>query len=148
MSTSVWTDVGVTVDTAAYAAGDCVGGKLSTTASPITQTGVVLTNVLLASGDSETPQFDVFVFDSDPSGSTLTDNAAFALVDADREKLIDVIEISNSVADANGRTYVRSGLSTPVPSTVSTLYLAIVARAAITYAAATDLHMRLGWVKD
>lgn len=148
MAQSFITDVGVTVDTNAYASGDCVGGKLSTTAAPVSQHGVILTGVTLASGDSESPQFDIYLFSGDPSTSTLTDNAALALTDADREKVIDFFQVSEAVTDSNGVTYRRGGLSTPIPASVSTLYIAIVARGAITYAAATDLNLRLLFVKD
>lgn len=144
-------DVDVTADTSAYAAGDCVGGLLTANTGLLGSgaANVILNEIILASGDTEEPQFDIFFFDSDPStGSTFTDNSAMALTDAAREKIIHVEPMTAKYADSNGRTYVADNLTVGLDRVEGhNLYVAIVARGAITYAAATDLHLRLKFAR-
>ena len=146
MAETKWTNVTVVVDTAIYAANDGVGGMLTVTDDVVAKQ-TVLTDIILASDDTETPQFDVFFFDTTVgSGSTVADQAAFALAIADRQQIFHVEKMASYSADANGNTYVASGLAVPVKSAAGhSIFIVIVVRAGITFTATTDLRLRLGF---
>lgn len=140
-------DVGVTVDTGVYAADDNVGGKLSTTNPPLSGQGVRLVGVQFLVHDTETTLAPtIYLFDADPTTATLTNNAGFVLADADREKLIYAVTpaaVKDPPVTGVGSIYAARGLDIPIPSAVATLYAAIAAGGAITFAATDDAHLRL-----
>lgn len=130
-----------TVDTAAYASEDSVGGAVRVR-NGLFNAGMdaVLTTVTLQVGDTESPDFDVFFFDAAP---TLIDNAAFSLTDAERETVIASTRLTDPVADANGQTY-QARVLIPVPGGAA-LHVAVVARGAVTFSGTDDLHLSLGF---
>lgn len=144
-----------TVDTSAYASGDLIGGKLTLSSAGRfgdklrNGTGVVQ-SVVVADKAKQSVTLDVVLFDTDPTGTTFTDNAAFAVADADIGKIIGVASVSNwtafsdnSVGDAINLTNLPFDLGES-----TTIYAALVARGAPTYVAATDLVVRVGISQD
>lgn len=78
----------ITVNTAAYAAGDCLGGKI-TIANAVAIAGNVL-RVLRIHMAAKVDQGSttIYLFNDDPSSTTFTDHAAFpTIADADMGKL-------------------------------------------------------------
>lgn len=72
----------VTVNTAAYVAGDCIGGLL-TISSAVSQAGNWLRfSRLVAATLVDTGGITVWAFDDNPSGTTFTDHAAFPSIAA------------------------------------------------------------------
>lgn len=136
----------LTVDLAAYASGDLVGGKLtfSGALSANTKTGFV-TSVMVRDQADQNTQLNLVLFSSDPSSTTFTNNAALDIADADLAKVTAIIDIPTtarfSFAD-NGVKYVPN-IAVPVRSDVSdgTLYGALISRGTPTFAAATDIQV-------
>ena len=141
-----------TVDTAAYADGDLMGTKMTFSNALPLETGCgLLRSVRISDLAGQTGAFDLVLFESDPSGTTFTDNAAFDIADTDLSKVMCVINFpaasqfafaDNSVKYLTGMQTPIRGISTNAPS--RTIYGALVARAAQTYATASDVTVKLG----
>lgn len=129
-------------DTAAYASGDLIGGKLTLQVDK--NNGVIQTLVLTDAANQKTAT-DVIFFVSDPSATTFTDQAALDIADADLKKIAGRV----SVAATDYVSYADNAEATVNPSFAfqltsgTTLYACLVTRGAPTYAAATDLQLRI-----
>lgn len=137
----------ITGDTAAYASGDLVGAKLSLTdpnsVAPITRgtiTGIMIQDLAAQAGDLE-----VVFFNADPSGTTFTNNAALDIADADLAKVIGSYPVKTDYAFADNSIIMIDPYQLPMPFVLSgtTLYAAIIARAARTQATNTDLTLKV-----
>lgn len=137
----------------AYSSGDAVGGLLTFTGSlnKVAFSGT-LVSVLLTDTSKQNANIDVIIFNANPTGSTITDNAAINIVAADVGKIIARVPI----AAANYTSF--SATSVPlVPAQVACLqlaaegvilYAAMVTTSTQTYAATTAISLRLGIVQD
>lgn len=136
----------------AYATGEVVGSKLSltsaNTAAPATSG--IIRSVVLTDLAAQTGNVDIVFFSADPSATTFTDNAAFTPADADLVKIIGSISMTDSDAYADNSimqralTTTTSAVELPfVVTSGSTLYAAIVARAARTQATSADLTLKV-----
>lgn len=108
--------VSPTVTAGAYSAGDVFGTKMTITdAANVTGRGGILCEVSMfdegANGLVDT--IDVFIFDDDPSGSTFTDNAALAIVDADGPKIVAAVQLDQSFDTGDGIYLAKTGLNIP-----------------------------------
>jgi hypothetical protein len=139
-------------DTAAYAAGDLIGGKLTlSSVVPITAGSGIIHSVVLADQANQKSKIDVVFFNSDPSGTTFTDQAALDVADADLLKIVGVITIETfyyiAFADNAVATKTSSGLVFKL-ATGTTLYACLVSRGTPTFAAATDLQLSVKILQD
>jgi hypothetical protein len=131
-----------TLDTVtAYAAGDLIGGKL-TLSNVVEKAGaaLVVDSIWLTDLAKQSADIDVIFFNADPTGTTFTDNAAFDPADADIDKIIGFQQIT-SYAAFNDSSFGRGEAARPLPfiSAETSIYAALVARAAYTAASAADL---------
>ncbi len=86
----------ITVDTDAYEAGDCVGGKITLTdAMRVSGGSGVLQSLTVIDASNTKPYLEVLIFNDDPTAATLTDQAAIAL-STDVSKVIHRIPIYTS----------------------------------------------------
>ena len=90
-------DLTVTIPTVTgtYASGDNVGGKLTFT-NAVGRNGdaLLLRNVTLVDLSNQKIVGELLIFDSDPSASTSTDNAAQTIATADASKVIARVTIA------------------------------------------------------
>jgi hypothetical protein len=123
-----------TVANASHTSGQCVGGfNAITVADNNGQTGNILT-VDIASEGAVTPQVYVYLFSSNPSASTCTDNSTFTLNAADVSKMIAPPQAVTFVSGGATRTYASVSFTPPrafiaggsLSSGVKTIYYAIV----------------------
>ena len=134
------------VQAAAYAAGQCIGGKQTITGFTrvAAGTGLILTaDVFLKIAN--TTAIDILLFHADPTASTLTDKAAVAIAAADFDKLSGVIHITDWTA-LNACSIGQAlsvGLAFKLPAGSSDLIVAAVARGAITFASTSDFKVAL-----
>lgn len=141
----------ITVDTAVYASGDCLGGKI-TLANAVRVSGGtgVWQSLMLLDRSGQKPTGELFIFESDPSAATLNDNAAIVF-STDDLKVCAKLTISasdwvtvSSEAFANIR-----GIGAVVKAVGSTtLYAAWALTSAPDFVAGTDFQMRLGILAD
>lgn len=143
---SVLTNVPVVEITPDYSTGDLVGGKQSLlNATKFTGGGGLIQSVVLLDAAKLSINKDVFFFDSDPTGTTFTENGALVVADADLAKLIGIAQITTwAVFSANAMGF-SLDLAMPfvLASGSATLFAAIVERGTANYVAATDLTLRV-----
>lgn len=135
----------------AYSTGDNVGGKITLTDVARAAMGSgLIQSVIITSRSLQTATFDVVFFNSDPSGSTFTDNAAQGLVDADLSKIIGVAQCSTVVALAAESIHQATGLALPfaLSGGATTIYAAIVVRGTPTLASTSDIHLSVRILQD
>ncbi len=140
----------ITVSADAYAAGKCVGGKLTLTdAVRVSGGSGVLQNITVLDASATEPAFEILIFNADPTAATLTDQAAIAL-STDVAKVIHRIPVYTSdyttvagvsIADVNVGKVVQAVGS-------DNLYACIAATAAHDFAATTDIKMHFGFLQD
>lgn len=131
-----------TCDTAAYATGELIGGKLSLA---INKSNGIIQTVVLTDAANQKVAMDVVFFVQDPSSTTFTDQAALDIHDTDLKYIAGRISIAAadyvSYAD-NAEATVNTQFAFQLTSG-TTLYACLVSRGAPTYAAATDLQLRV-----
>ena len=131
----------------AYAAGDAVGTLLSfADAVRVVGGSGVIEAVIVADKAKQSAAMDLLLFDANPGGTTVTDNAALTVADADLVKCIGVIPITaedyHAIADNSVASLRNLGAAFKVAAG-TTLYGVLVARGTPTYAGASDLVVRL-----
>ncbi len=85
------------VGTSIYAQGDALGTKVGLNTSPY---GIIRSIVITDVDDEASVTVNVWIFDSEPAG--IAANAAFALADADLEKVIGVHLVNTDFDAING----------------------------------------------
>jgi hypothetical protein len=143
---TVTIDVPLTIDTDAYTAGDVVGGLL---AIPFTRVGGggLLRRLMVIDDDNEKTELTVYVFDQQPS--TIADDAAFAPTVADLKKLIGsvVAAAADYVTLGANAIAVKANIDMDISAPVGSIWAYVVCTGTPTYAAETDLMLRLTiWV--
>lgn len=142
-----------TVQNAAYASGNCIGGFQSITVTNYNGQSGFLTNFRVTSVGGSTPTITVYVFDSNPSSSTCTDKSTFTLNAADVDKMV-ATPVAMTLAAPTGTSVTFGSVDwTPprpfmaggsVSSGVKTIYYALVSGSTFTPATTTDLHTSTG----
>lgn len=134
----------------AYAAGDLVGTKMSfSDAVRVDGGGGLLHTVTVSDLGKQGAVLDLVLFDSDPSATTFTDNDPLDVADADLTKIVGVVQVLayTDFADNSVAVEPAAGVVFKLASG-TTLYGALVARTAPTYASTSDLKVRLGIMQN
>ena len=142
-----------TLSLTGYADGDCIGTKLTfTNAARAAGGSGIVNSAMLYDLNNQGVGIELALFDTDPSGTTFTDNAALDIVDADMPKLMGFIAVDTFSAFSD----TQLGIPTPgdtislpfkCASTTRDIYGVMVGTAAATYTATADLGVRLGIVQ-
>lgn len=144
-------DVQLTVQAAAYATGDVIGGKITIPNAVARDGGSgILKSVLLCSKADLTVNMDLVLFSADPADTTFTENGAVAIATTDVAKVLGVLQLAT-----------RFDLGTPVvagaynvdmivqaAAASRSLFACLVARGAYTPAATADVILRFGIQQD
>lgn len=135
----------ITVSTSAYASGDCIGGKLQLLNASRANGGVSnFVKVMIRDASNSAPQFNILVFDSDPTVATLTDNEPVVL-STDLSKVIAQIPIVTAdyttISTDDIAHKVLEDIIIKSAANSKTIYIALVATAAVTFSATTDLSL-------
>lgn len=141
-----------TIDTAIYASGDLVGGKLTFAGAAKEGVGSgTVHNVVIQDLDKESANYDVIIFNSNPTETTFQDQSPLDIADSDLSKVVCIVSVTthatfadNGVSYANGTNCVFEIADASTP----TLYAALVVRATPTYTTAADLTLRLSILQD
>lgn len=139
------------VTAGAYTSGQSIGGKLSFDMSAFKdRPDILLQSLLLVDQAKQQALIDLLIFDSNPSGTTFTDNATLDIADADMIKLAAIIPISSYSAYNDNCAAYASNLAEFFridPTAASpTLYAHLVSRGTPTFAATSDVSLRLKFV--
>ena len=141
----------ITVDTAAYAAGDSIGGKITLTDAMRVSGGTgVLSGITLIDRANQKPALEIFIFDSNPAAATITDQAAFVFSTDDLKVIAKIVVEAADWTTINSKaTAELANLNRVVKASGSAnLYAAIVAGGAPDFAAGTDLQLRFKFFQD
>lgn len=130
----------------AYTAGDAVGGLMTFTgALPLDGDGE-LSGVMITDLDKQGADLDLILFSSNPTGTTVTDNSALDVADADIGKIVGVVNItSDSLLNDNSVTYVnnQSVYLKDARTRTGILYGVLVARGTPTYTSTSALTVTI-----
>lgn len=140
-----------TVQNAAYASGNCIGGFNAVTLARVNGGSGILDAVMVKSVGGGGETLTVYLFDANPTASTCTDKSTFTLNAADSDKLIATpfalqlgVPTGTSTTFAELTNMVRmfiAGGSTA--SGVRTIYYALVSGSTFTPATTTDIRVNI-----
>ena len=141
----------VGVDGNIYASGDLMGGKL-TLSNVIRVAGGsgILQEIAIHDLTNQKAALDVILFNSNPSTTTFTNNAALDVSDADLVRIIGHVSIlaSDYISFADNAVATKSGLAMPVDVAAGRdLYACVVSRGTPTYTA-NELGIVFGFLQD
>lgn len=137
----------VTVSTSpAYTGGDSIGGKLTLTgAARVTGSGGRIIGIVFTDKADQTAAIiDIDFFNADPSGSTLTDNAAPSIPDADAFKWVGRVSLATTdFIQFNGNKVAsKRDFILPYHCAAGTSLFAVMKTAGTpTYGATTDVQL-------
>jgi hypothetical protein len=139
-----------TLQTAAYASGNCMGGFQAIPAARAAGGSGVLSSLALISNGGSAIAKQIYVFSANPGSSTCVDRASFSIAAADRAKLVTTFQLTP--AAPSGATWSEAEQANLARSFVTgadaNLYVAIVETGAETPASTSDLVLTLGGVQD
>lgn len=145
-----------TVDTAAYSSGDLIGGKLTFTnlLRPSVGSGYVM-GVTIKDLAAQASDLDVILFETNPSNTTFTDQAAFDIADGDLAYAKTPISLGSSSRFAfnDNSVHAIGSISMPIRARTSsalsgTVYGALVSRGTPTFATAADVTVCVWVLQD
>jgi hypothetical protein len=137
-----------TISTGAYASGDLLGTLMKFKSSELSQNQrCVIQSLIVFDKDKENIDVDVVIFESNPSSTTFTDNAALAIADADLDKIAHVESLTSYVDFSDNSVAESQSMTIPVTFTDS-IYVCLVTRGAPTYTATTDISLKLSIIQD
>jgi hypothetical protein len=136
----------ITVQAAAYATGNCIGGKITLpnflrVAGQTSMIGSATLRTVFANA----VEVDALIFRADPTASTFTDKAAAILAAADVSKLVRVIQFNSWLSPVGNPSISQIDNINRLVSLASGVdaYMALVAKGSITFAATTDLSFSI-----
>lgn len=142
-----------TVQNAAYASGNAMGGLQTIAFFSITGTGI-FDQFLITSKGGSTIAMTLYIFDTNPTGSTCTDKSAFSLATADVSKLamapfvltpaVVGVGVTTTLAQLSQIGSIGNHDSPQAPN----LYICIVAGGTVTPASTSDLSAKISGVVD
>lgn len=144
--------VSPTVTAGAYTANDCVGGKITLAgAARVAGACTWLQSFTLIDQAAQAAEMVVYLFDADPAAGTYTNDDELDIHDTDMDLCVGAFRVlgGNYMAakDNTVATVTNIGLRCR-PSAGTTLYALIKTTGTPTYAAATDVQLIFGFVRD
>lgn len=145
----------VTTTSQAYSTGDLIGGELSFASafrSTANMTGIVQSIVIADAATSGQSAIDLWLFKTQTTGTTYTNDTALTIDDADLSKIIGRISVTEGdyYQFANNAAAVLSNVGLPVCATTgTTLYGAAICRStAPAYSTGSSVTVTLGILQD
>jgi len=131
------------VTAGAYTAGYNIGGlQTLANAARVSAGGLTIQNMSLSDKGGKAKNVLAYIFKANPTGTTFTDNAALVVADADLPKWICTVRITEHQTQGTKSMSMASNAGCAVKLTTGTsLFVALVAGEAVTYAATGDLNL-------
>lgn len=140
-----------TVDTAAYSAGDTVGGII-TIANAFRASGkeAILQSIHILDRSNQKPTGNLLFFNASPAAATTTDNAAFVYSTDDLKEVARVPIVTADYVTINSKAVANlSNLGRQVYATTGTsLFVVFVTDGAPDFVASTDLQISYSFLRD
>lgn len=139
-----------TVTAVTYTAGQGVGGLLTfANAMRLNVNSGIVQSVQAAIAASVTGSFDLFLFNANPSASTVGNAATFAVAAADAPKLLGVVHLTDVTAMGAAFTLFQAlGQAIPCATAARDLFAVLVARSSITMPSTSALTVNLNIMQD
>jgi len=136
----------------AYAAGDAIGSVITLSDVFLNASGQsTLMSVAIGDGNSQAQDLEILVFDSNPTGSTITDNAAVSISSDELSLSCGSVLVSSADYKAYATNSVATVRNIGMPvwnnNGTANLYLVVVSRGTPTYNA-NGLSMSLTFYQD
>ncbi len=147
---SVSLSITPTVTAGAYTTGMVAGGKLTLTGAGRASGGSgIIQYVSVTKKTALTAPYDVYFFQTDPTNSTFTDNAALALNVADLPYLVGVVHCTDLVDNGTPKTLQAGSLALPFKlATGTSLFAVAVIRGGETLSSTSALVVNVGILQD
>lgn len=138
-----------TLTNLSYVSGEVMGTTIEVPNAFLNDQGnAFLESIIVIDKEGVSKKFDVLFFEDQPSSSIGVDGAPYALTDDDADLLLGRASIQDGAyaASTNNSEATFSGLGLPLQAATGkqSLWVALVARDAITLTAATNLKLRIG----
>jgi hypothetical protein len=135
-----------TIQSAAYASGNCMGGFQALAVARISGGSGVLNFIDLISSGGGTTALQVYVFNANPTSSTCTDKSTFSIATADQTKLLTTFSLTPAAVTGSSLTEAEQTVMAKSFTTSgnTNLYIAIVSGGTWTPASTTDLKVVIG----
>jgi len=136
----------VTTTAVTYTTGQVIGGLLTLAdVTPNNDQRFLLQSVSVNCKSNQTIQLDVIFFNANPSGSTITNGSALAIVTADYDKISEVVHITdwtalNTTSFAQADNLAR--LLSPTSGSAN-VYACIVARGSLTSGTTSEMTLNV-----
>ncbi len=139
-----------TIQNASYVSGNCMGGFQAVSLARVSGGSGIINKFSLISTGGGTTTLQVYIFDSNPSGSTCTDKSTFSIATADQSKLLTTFAVLPAVLTGVTMTEAElSNMAAPFKTNGNAnVYVGIVSAGTWTPASTTDLIFRLGAIQD
>lgn len=143
-----------TVQNAAYAAGQSLGGLQTISIGSTDSLTGILTQIRVASKGGSVVGMVAYVWDKNPSSTTCTDKTNFVVSQTDNQHLIGsptLLTPALVVSAQDTTTYAQAGNLTynfVNSSTNTNLYVCLLANASVTPATTTDLRINIQGIKN
>ena len=147
----------------AYTSGNAVGGLITiANAARVSGSlgsggsGGILQNVAVNAKSAQTTAMEVWIFNSNPSGSTCTDKTGFVLATADFDKVVGVAPIPGTPANnsgwfsgSTGSVGMAANLALAYDlSSATSLFACLVTRSTPTFSATTDISVKFNLLRS
>lgn len=139
----------ITVDTNAYAAGDCIGGLQTIECARIVKpSDKVVHSVVVSDAAAQSAALSIIFFKKNPAASTFTNNAALTIADADLKEIVGVVSVlgTDYTAFASNSAACVTAIGLPIDADVNNLYFTIRCDGTPTYSAVTDLQVTINFL--
>lgn len=139
----------ITVDTAIYAAGDSIGGKIVLpNAVRVSGGSSLLYSIHIFDRSNQKPTGNILIFNADPTAATITNNAAFVYSTDDLKQVARIPVTAADYATINSKASAGLvGLGRMVKAVTGTsLWAAFVTDIAPDFVAATDLQIIFNFI--
>jgi hypothetical protein len=132
-----------------YSAGNEVGGLMTFASAGRTPgTSGVIQDVTITSKTAQTGEFDLYLFDSNPSSSTWADKTGPAINAADVAKVIGIVKLTKNYSGLGTHTVYKPDETTfaPIPFAASSLYGVLVTPGvpSAQFGSTADLTVKIG----
>ncbi len=139
----------VTVDTAAYAAGDLLCEKIEIKVG--TGGNLLLNKVVVIDLAKQNANLNFIFFDSNPASTTFTENSALTIADADLDKITGIVTVEatdyEDFADNSCACVFFDNILLHVKETALYCAVEVGGSSAPDYVAAGDVRLRFGLLK-
>lgn len=132
----------------AYTANNSVGGLIRFSSITGPQQSGVVQNLTVQCKSAQTTGYKLYLFNDNPSNTTIADKATPTLSAVDLPKLLDVITLGSSDSTLGPTLNVTDNIGRAFTAPSTTLYAILITTSTPTYSLASDVSIVLSVMQD